>query len=152
MSKHAFYPFYQPYDGKKKVYVSGPMTGYPDNNYDAFHEAAEGLRARGYAVCNPAETDQFIGELTHEQYLRFDFERVLEADFLVALPHWEFSLGALSELLMAVRMGVKCWRWENFEEYNIITYDDVAQAISDIHIGNAETTTDWDVTAGVSVS
>jgi len=129
--KNAFTPFYLPHDkGFKRVYISGPMTGYPNENEAAFAEAAETLRMDDYAVCNPHETSELLGELTHEQYLRFDFARVLEADFLVALPGWEKSMGALAELLMAVRMGVKCWRWENFSDYDLITYKQVAEAIS----------------------
>lgn len=145
MSKNSFYPFFKPYKAEKNklVYVSGPMTGYKDNNFPAFHEAAKGLRELGYRVCSPAETDQFlgVGELTHEQYLRFDFTRVLEADFLVALDGWEQSLGAISEILVAVRMGTKVWRWSTFENYDLITYEDVAAAISNLHLGVTEATT-----------
>ena len=130
MSNNSFTPFFHPYDkGLKRVYISGPMTGKPNQNEAAFTEAAVDLLLRGYAVCNPHDTSELLGELTHAQYLRFDFERVLEADFLVALPGWEKSMGALSELLMAVRMGVKCWRWETFDNYDLITYEHIAEAI-----------------------
>ena len=37
------------------VYISGAMTGLPDNNYPAFHAKATELRAKGYIVRNPAE-------------------------------------------------------------------------------------------------
>ena len=132
MGKNSFTPFFHPYDrGLKRVYVSGPMTGKPNENEAAFTEATEELQFRGYAVCNPHDTSELLGELTHAQYLRFDFERVLEADFLVALLGWEESMGALSELLMAVRMGVKCWRWETFDNYDLITYQHIVGAISE---------------------
>jgi hypothetical protein len=144
--KNAFTPFFKPYDAPKgkRVYVSGPMTGYDEYNFPAFAEAAKGLRELGYAVCSPAETDQFLGlgVMTHAQYLRFDFARVLEADFLVALDGWERSMGAISEILMAVRMGTKVWRWSTFNNYDLVTYDDVAQAVSDMYIGKADTTTE----------
>ena len=131
MGKNSFTPFFHPYDqGLKRVYVSGPMTGYPNENEAAFTEATLELWSLGYSVCNPHDTSALLGKLTHAQYLRFDFERVLEADFLVALPGWENSMGALSELLMAVRMSVKCWRWETFKDYSLITYEDIAEAIS----------------------
>lgn len=136
MSKNRFTPFFKPYTGTKRVYVSGPMTGIENDNKEAFAEASEALRERGYMVCNPHDTSTLLGKLTHAEYLRFDFERVLEADFLVALPGWEQSLGALSEILMAVRIGTKCWRWENFADYDLITYDDVAA-----HIGASYRTT-----------
>ena len=130
MGKNSFTPFFRPYDrGLKKVYVSGPMTGKKENNFPAFDAATTRLQQLGYAVCSPADTDKYLGQLTHEQYLRFDFERILEADFLIALPGWEQSMGALSELLMAVRMDVKCWRWETFEHYDLITYEQIAEAI-----------------------
>ncbi len=129
MSKHSFTPFFQPYTGRKRVYISGPMTGYENANEKAFEEAADNLRDLDYMVCNPHDTSTLLGELTHAEYLRFDFERILEADFLVALPGWETSLGALSEILMAVRMDVKVWRWVCFADYNRITYTQVAEAI-----------------------
>ena len=105
------------------------MTGYENANETAFEEAADELRELDYMVCNPHETSELLGELAHADYLRFDFERILEADFLVALPGWETSLGALSEILMAVRMDVKAWRWVNFADYSRITYEQVAEAI-----------------------
>lgn len=129
MSKHRFTPFFQPYTGRKRVYISGPMTGFENANEERFKEAADRLREKGYMVCNPHETSALLGQLTHSEFLRFDFERILEADFLVALPGWETSLGAVSEILMAVRMDVKVWRWVNFEDYSRITYEQVAAAI-----------------------
>src|SRR3990167_186580 len=101
MSKHTLYPFFRPYESTKgkNVYVSGPMTGIGDNNGPAFDAAAETLRTMGYAVCNPNETDAILGPLTFERYMRFDFQRVLEADFLIALDRWERSRGALAEIL-----------------------------------------------------
>lgn len=144
--KHTFTPFFTPYDARKnkRVYISGPMTGYAELNYPAFAEAAATLRELGYMVCNPCETTDILGDdgtLTHADFLRFDFERVLEADFLVALDGWEASLGAISEILMAVRMGTKVWRWSTFVDYDRVTYDDVAAAISDLHRGVSEVTT-----------
>lgn len=142
MAKNDFSPWFRPYDGKKKAYVSGPMTGYTDLNSAAFARAAEHLRGLGYAVCNPVETSDWLGhELPHATFLRFDFERVLEADFLVALPGWERSLGAIAEILMATRIDTKVWSWEDFEDYNRIRYEDVEKAISALHLGEAETTT-----------
>lgn len=142
-NKNAIYPFFQPHYGKKNVYISGPMTGYDELNFPAFNEAATVLRDIGYAVCSPAETDQIlgVGALTHAEYLRFDFERVLEADFLVALDGWERSLGAISEILVATRIGTPVWGWANWDNYDRIRYEHVAAAIAALHLGDAETTT-----------
>ena len=39
----------------KKIYLSGPMTGFKDYNYQMFNDAAKKLRAEGFEVVNPAE-------------------------------------------------------------------------------------------------
>ena len=129
MSKQRFTPFFQPYGTDKRVYVSGPMTGTKDGNVPAFAEASATLRHLGYAVCNPIETSDLLGERSHEEYLRFDFERVLEADFVVALDGWQQSDGALAELIVATRIGTKVWLWSDFENYTQIQYDEVAEAV-----------------------
>jgi len=38
-----------------RYYLAGPMTGLPDNNYPAFHEAARKLRDLGFEIVSPAE-------------------------------------------------------------------------------------------------
>jgi hypothetical protein len=43
---------------KQRIYLSGPMTGIPENNFPAFHMWAERLRADGYDVVNPAEIQE----------------------------------------------------------------------------------------------
>ena len=44
-----------------RIYVSGPMTGRPDNNYPAFDAAAKRLRDAGHFVINPAELSALFG-------------------------------------------------------------------------------------------
>ena len=130
MSKNRLTPFFVPIDStRKRVYVSGPMSGIENSNAEAFFEATVDLQKLGYSVCNPVDTSDLLGTLTHAQYLRFDFERVLEADFLVALDGWEQSKGATAELLVATRIGTKCWRWSTFDRYDLITVEDVQKAL-----------------------
>jgi len=110
------------------------MTSHEDNNFQAFNEATTILRSRGYQVCSPSETDGWLGDMSHEDYLRFDFARVLEADIVVALDGWEQSVGALSEILMAVRMGVPVFKWRGDRLRWVIDIHEVEEAIGELRI------------------
>lgn len=122
-------PFYTPLGGRKRVYISGPMTGFEGYNIPAFDAAAKKLRHLSYSVCSPAETSTLLGwHLEHEDYMRFDFERVLEADFVAVLEGWEDSKGARAEISMALHLGVSCWPFEGWGHSLRITEEDVAAA------------------------
>lgn len=96
------------------AYLAGPMTGYPDFNYPAFNDAAARLRASGWRVINPTETDAKHGwrpgdhdpdALTDEEYrtvLRHGLRAALadEVTCCVVLRRWLWSRGALAEVSM----------------------------------------------------
>lgn len=88
------------------LYISGPITGMPDLNFPAFHEAAAALRAAGYTVTNPAELDaQDAGKtLTWEQYMRRDIVALMACDGIAVLPGWRESKGASLETTIAYRL------------------------------------------------
>lgn len=89
-------------DPRKKVrrlYISGPMSGYEEFNYPAFHEAAEALRAAGYEVENPAE----IGHpgMAYVDLIREDIRVILDCDGVATLEGWWASRGAHIETSVA---------------------------------------------------
>jgi hypothetical protein len=101
-----------------KVYLAGPMRGYPLYNFAAFFSAAIDLRTMGHIVSNPAELDMAKGldpslelddpkqaPFNMEEVLRQDFIEVLYADAIVLLPGWEESSGARDEAHIAMRSG-----------------------------------------------
>jgi hypothetical protein len=45
----------------KRVYIAGPMRGYPNFNFPAFDAAAKRGRDLGYVVISPAELDRATG-------------------------------------------------------------------------------------------
>lgn len=92
-----------------RLYLSGPMTGYPALNFPAFLEAARELRARGHEVINPAELGEHDG-WTWEQYLRRDIKAMLDCEGIVMLPGWVNSKGASLEYDIANRLGMKAMR------------------------------------------
>ena len=87
-----------------RIYLAGPMRGYPDFNYPAFHEAAKVLRDMGYDVFNPAEAFDGDQSLPPSTYLRHDFEEIVQrSEAMVMLPGWQESAFALHE--KAARTG-----------------------------------------------
>lgn len=88
-----------------KVYLSGPMTGYPELNYPAFMAAAEHLRAlEGVEeVYNPAEWEklnetEFDLQMAFEDYCKYI---IWDAEYVFVLPGWQDSPGATAEVSLA---------------------------------------------------
>ena len=91
----------------KKVYISGPMTGYENNNYPAFFAAEEQLKQAGYDVINPARnTPPDPATATWESFMRMAIKQVCDADFVARLDGWEFSKGANIEIDLAHKICV----------------------------------------------
>lgn len=90
-----------------RLYISGPMTGYPDFNYPAFEAAAARLREAGFEVVSPHEVNPADGvEHAWEWYLRRDIVALMECDGVVVLPGWEKSKGARVETDLAGVLGM----------------------------------------------
>lgn len=105
--------FHDPYsDGRpgevKRLYVSGPMSGYPDCNYPAFRVAAERLRAAGYDVVDPADCS-LPGRVHYVDFLKEDVRNLLTCEGVATLDRWWESAGARCEVTVAgtVRMPVR---------------------------------------------
>jgi len=91
-----------------KLYLAGPMTGYPEWNFPAFHAAAKLLRDFGYEVVSPAEIDLETGfdpsapvsdftPADRVAALRRDVQAILGVDGVALLEGWESSEGAKVE-------------------------------------------------------
>ena len=104
------------------IYLSGPMTGLPNHGFDAFNAAARKLRAQGYTVFNPAETDGGDAASSREYYMRIDIAAILASDLVLLLPGWDycpdqeaidhFRRGTLTELLCAVECGISVMEYD----------------------------------------
>ncbi len=90
----------------KRVYISGPMTGFADFNFPAFNVEAARLRAMGLDVVNPVELNpQPVA--SWEQCMRNDIAALMTCDTLALLTGWELSDGANLELHVAHRVGIR---------------------------------------------
>jgi len=102
-------------DPSRKIYLSGPMMGIPDNNAPAFNAAAAQLRAMGYTVVSPVELDApDASSSTLEQYLRRDLKIMLDCDGIVFLDGYINSKGAMLQAFVAHKLGMPDARFSDF--------------------------------------
>lgn len=101
-----------------RIYLAGPMTGYPEHNYPAFLDAAAKIRALGYFVCCPAELNP--PDVTYGQALAVDLAWIIShAQGIVFLPGWENSRGCAVEHALA--------RALDLPEYVLMEFTDPVQ-------------------------
>jgi hypothetical protein len=88
-----------------KIYLAGPMTGYPDFNFPAFHAAAKKIRDEGHECVNPAE---IVSDTTTPwvDCMKRDIAGLLTCEAVATLPGWEKSKGASLEVLIAKTLGM----------------------------------------------
>lgn len=87
-----------------KVYIAGPMTGYPELNYPAFAAVSARLRAQGFEVVNPAELNPITEG--YRTAMKKDILALLECDHILLLDGWEKSKGASLEYHIAQVMDI----------------------------------------------
>jgi hypothetical protein len=89
-----------------RIYISGPATGFPNGNQEAFEAAKTDLKAHGHdAVCpfdgeDPEKTAESLNVKYGDQYWKFlakDILVISTVDTIVFLPGWEKSNGARLE-------------------------------------------------------
>ncbi|MCY0870969.1 MAG: DUF4406 domain-containing protein [Firmicutes bacterium] len=104
---------------KLRLYLSGPMTGYPDDNYPAFAEAARTLRDQGYDVVSPAE-DVPNREASWEHLMRHALRKMLNGtQGIVVLPGWTSSRGATVEVAVAKWLGLPILEWDSLRPVSV---------------------------------
>tara|TARA_Y100001963_G_scaffold146162_1_gene220719 strand:- start:3261 stop:3611 length:351 start_codon:yes stop_codon:yes gene_type:complete len=99
---------------KLKIYIAGPMSGYPSHNWEAFDAKEEQLAAAGWDVVNPAKMDREmgfdpkeLGEYEYEDAARRDIEALEKCDAIYLMHNFQFSKGACWERALAKKWGLK---------------------------------------------
>lgn len=132
-----------------KIYLAGPMSGIPQFNFPAFHQATASLRKQGWEVVSPAEEDhkQGIGakaEASKEgnpadipetwgQVLARDVQLLADTGIqgIVFLPGWTDSRGARLEATVGLlHKGFLFYNWLPIEKHvSAMSREAVADAI-----------------------
>ena len=112
-----------------RIYIAGPMTGYPEFNFPAFFKAEYTLARQGWEVANPAKKDAekdlagfATGDAKEAVAKGFDFReaflwdvsKVIEGDAIYMLRGWHNSTGACAEHAVAIAMK------RHYPDYQII--------------------------------
>lgn len=88
------------------LYLSGPMTGYPDKNHAAFLEGTKKLAKAGHMVLNPADSWGGRMDIPYEACMKLDIMTLLAAEGVATLEDWEKSKGATCEVMVAECIGL----------------------------------------------
>lgn len=99
------------------IYIAGPMRGYDNHNFKAFHDAEKKWESNPMIgkIFNPARMDEEEGfdpstAEDSKEHLRACMERdlnaILNCDAMVMLHGWEHSEGARVEHSLATYLGM----------------------------------------------
>jgi len=82
-----------------KIYVSGRIKDYPDY-LEHFQRGCEYVRSLGHEPVNPCEINH-SENATYGDFMREDIRALLDCEGIYMLEHWEKSVGARGEHLVA---------------------------------------------------
>jgi hypothetical protein len=106
-----------------RIYIAGPISGFPERNEPAFRRAARELARRGHVPVVPLDIkpwshptdvpcpDGYNVEDGHSSacWLRADLRVLLECHAVYMLAGWERSQGASIEHRVAVTCGLQLY-------------------------------------------
>ena len=102
-------------ENKKKVYISGKMSGLEEEEFKAiFKEAENELIEKGYEVINPCEID-YISE-NYAGQLLIALGELTKCDAIYLLYNWKNSNGARCEYWFAKGMGLEIMSEEDTDK------------------------------------
>lgn len=100
----------------KRVYLAGPMSGYPELNMPEFRRVTAILRDAGFDVVDPCEWQDVDSPPTRAEAMRQDIPALLSCDGLVLLKGWSESLGANLEVFTAYQLSQPVYRFVDSED------------------------------------
>lgn len=90
---------------KRKIYISGPITGVPRDICEANFQRAETYLCDRWEVVNPFKETPFDLGWDWTDYLKKDIKLLLDCTAIYMLKGWPHSKGALLERHIAEGLG-----------------------------------------------
>ena len=106
----------------KKVFLSGPMTGYPGYNFQRFNLAEKQLADAGIECVNPVhickkykEEHVLADKAIFDKMITEQQEAERTCDAILLLDGWQMSKGVRLELKTALEMGMQIFLEEDLD-------------------------------------
>lgn len=115
-----------PWHEEDRIYISGPMTGLPGKNLEAFTSAATQVEEAGFYPINPGKHG-INPSWSYHDYLRLDVILLLSCQGILMLDGWRDSNGALIERELAIRLAMPVF-------YSVDEIDLTVDPLSTYHV------------------
>lgn len=96
-----------------RCYIAGPMTGYPNMNFDAFNKKAKELRKVFKLVVNPVDINP-NPDADWSDCMDYDLDALSQCTHIYLLQGWSKSKGARIEYKVATILGLEI----QYDDYN----------------------------------
>lgn len=122
----------------KTCYISGPISGLSNENFENFMKAQKKLEKEGYIVINPHEIGKDIYDKWSKiprpeskvdgqdydnkrwrEFMKKDIEYLITVDCMFILDNWENSRGSRLEILIAQKLGIPIYRASDYSDFEI---------------------------------
>lgn len=117
----------------KIAYISGPISGLENGNFQAFKNAEDKLQSEGYVVVNPHEIGKEIynkwskidvkskeqEEEMWREFMKEDIKYLVICHCVFLLDNWESSRGSTLELLICQKLGIPIYYMKNYEPFDV---------------------------------
>jgi hypothetical protein len=106
----------------KRVYIAGPMSGFPDHNWGLFQEAEDYINSlEGYVAVNPHKLNPPDNQGNFPDWttcMKRDIPMLVQCDLVVVFDGWIASRGASLEMYIASELGIPCSNYHVFQKEN----------------------------------
>src|SRR5690606_25316501 len=110
---------------RKKVYISGKMTGLNDLNVPKFKAAETRLKDNGFLPFNPHNIHPAdVSHYSWSDFMRADIKILMDCDIIVVLDDWNDSKVAKVEVWIGIMLGMPIICADTFRVLDDLTLEE----------------------------